>query len=307
MSDHQELQHLLDKTSRTFALSIPLLPEPTRSEVSVAYLLFRILDTLEDATDWSAVERIQALDEFRDLLSTGDDALARGIAARWGEAPPLQHAGYLELLAAMPRVLNAYRELGSDAAREHICRYATQSAEGMIAFIGRTDSDGTLRLDSLRDLRDYCFVVAGVVGELLTELFLLGRPELAPVARELRRRALPFGEGLQLVNILKDVSADAKVGRVYLPRQVPLAQVFALAGADLQAAAEYNEALRTSGAPRGIWAFNALNAGLASASLKRLEKSGPGSKLSRLEVSRLHAQVLQAAERGAALSGASVT
>jgi phytoene/squalene synthetase len=111
---------------------------------------------------------------------------------------------------------------------------------------------------------------------------------------------------LQLVNILKDVNADAAVGRVYLPRQVPLAQVFALAGADLLAAAEYNEALRTSGAPRGLWAFNALNAGLASATLKRLEIGGLGSKLSRLEVSSLRAQVLQAAERGTALAGTSV-
>ena len=44
------MDHLLEKTSRTFALTVPLLPEPTRCEVTVAYLLFRVADTLEDAT-----------------------------------------------------------------------------------------------------------------------------------------------------------------------------------------------------------------------------------------------------------------
>ena len=33
-----ELLDLLEKTSRTFALSIPVLPEPTRKEVTLAYL-----------------------------------------------------------------------------------------------------------------------------------------------------------------------------------------------------------------------------------------------------------------------------
>ena len=45
-----ELQALLGETSRTFALAIPRLPEPRMTEVTVAYLLFRIADTFKDAT-----------------------------------------------------------------------------------------------------------------------------------------------------------------------------------------------------------------------------------------------------------------
>ena len=48
-----DVNDLLVKTSRTFALAIPLLPEPTRREVGLAYLLFRIADTFEDATAWT--------------------------------------------------------------------------------------------------------------------------------------------------------------------------------------------------------------------------------------------------------------
>ena len=64
-----DLDALLTKTSRTFALAIPLLPEPTRRAVSVSYLLFRIADTFEDATAWARAKRIAALNEFAELLT----------------------------------------------------------------------------------------------------------------------------------------------------------------------------------------------------------------------------------------------
>jgi farnesyl-diphosphate farnesyltransferase len=59
-----DLDLLLEKTSRTFALSIPLLPEPTRREVMIAYLLFRIADTFEDSSSWPRESRIEALEQF---------------------------------------------------------------------------------------------------------------------------------------------------------------------------------------------------------------------------------------------------
>ena len=62
------VQELLDKTSRTLSLAIPLLPEPTRTDVSLAYLVFRIVDTLEDAENLSPHERLIALEEVETLL-----------------------------------------------------------------------------------------------------------------------------------------------------------------------------------------------------------------------------------------------
>jgi len=63
------LDDLLEKTSRTFALSIPMLPEPTRRHVAIAYLLFRVADTFEDAVRWPRAERLAALDELDRLLT----------------------------------------------------------------------------------------------------------------------------------------------------------------------------------------------------------------------------------------------
>ena len=110
-----------------------------------------------------------------------------------------------------------------------------------------------MQLDTIDDLRAYCYAVAGIVGEMLTELFLLGRPSLARVASELRSRAAAFGEGLQLVNILKDARPDAAEGRTFLPRLAPLAEVFALARKDLAAAAAYVELLRARGRRVAGW------------------------------------------------------
>jgi farnesyl-diphosphate farnesyltransferase len=289
-----ELQALLQKTSRTFALTIPLLPEPLQTEVATAYLLFRIIDTFEDATRWEAARRTEALSLFiRSMESDGPD-LGDSVA-KWLEAPPLDHAGYLELLAATPRVVAWHRRLQPVAGqilREHLVR----SARGMISIVERTDANGVLQMQTLQDLRDYCFVVAGIVGEMLTELFILQSPSCARVGDELRARAVEFGEALQLVNILKDVRPDAAEGRVYLPREASQAEVFQLARADLRRAAEYIDLLRESGAAKGTVAFNALNTRLAIATLRLLRDRGPGAKLTRLQVTGIAAEVMNSVE-----------
>src|SRR3954452_15577051 len=100
-----DIDRLLIETSRTFALAIPPLPEPLRREVGVAYLLFRIADTFEDATRWPREERLAALAAFDRLLGAPSPDEARSLAAAWVEARPCDHEGYLELLGAVPGVL----------------------------------------------------------------------------------------------------------------------------------------------------------------------------------------------------------
>ncbi len=290
------LDELLEKTSRTFALSIPVLPEPTRREVMIAYLLFRIADTFEDAAHWPAERRMEALREYQGLLSDYAPAEAERVAAKWTAADPSPHAGYRELIAEVPFVLNSFFALGPEAV-EPVRAHVIRSAEGMAGFVAHAQG-GALSIADLEDLRAYCYVVAGIVGEMLTELFLLKRDGLAPIAPYLRERAATFGEALQLVNIVKDAAVDASEGRSFLPRQVPRAEVFALARRDLEAACEYILALQRTGAPRGIVAFTALPAELAWATLEKVEARGPGSKVSRLEVFAIKQRLDRALDRG---------
>jgi farnesyl-diphosphate farnesyltransferase len=290
------LEDLLEKTSRTFALSIPVLPEPTRGEVMIAYLLFRIADTFEDAAHWPAERRIEALEEFQDVLIDYSRDRAERLSQKWTRTDPSQHAGYRELIREVPFVLECFFALDSQAVssvRGHVAR----SAEGMARFVARSRGS-VLRLDDLDDLQRYCYVVAGIVGEMLTDLFLLKREQLASIASGLRRRAAAFGEALQLVNILKDASVDVSEGRRFLPSRVPRSKVFALARRDLQTAVEYTLALQQAGAPRGVVEFCALPAELAWATLEKVEKEGPGSKISRLEVFAIKRRVDQALDRG---------
>lgn len=301
MTDEAELlTDLLRKTSRTFALTIPLLPQPTRRQVGVGYLLFRIIDSFEDATLWAPDKRIRALDEFVQLMKRPDRGAATACAADWLREPPLEHAGYLELIQRTPRVLEWHAGLAVQA-REPMRDHLLRTARGMADFVRRSDPSGSLRLETEKDLHEYCFVVAGIVGQLLTELYLIDSPQLAGVAGELRARAERFGEGLQLVNILKDAQADEEEGRIYLPLELSLDQVFALAHADLIAALEYTEILRWARADFGIVAFNALNARLALETLRILRSQGPGSKLTRVELTGLADDVMRSISAGTSL------
>ena len=141
-------------------------------------------------------------------------------------------------------------------------------------------------------------MVAGIVGEMLTELFLHGRQALAPVRSFLRERSARFGEALQLVNIIKDSLADSRHGRRFLPAGSDLAEVVTLARQDLRVAMRYTLSLQRAGAPRGIVAFVALPVRLAEATLDLIEQRGPGVKLSRPDVARIVADLDQALDQG---------
>lgn len=290
------LGDLLASTSRTFALTIPVLPWPLRRQVTVAYLLFRIADTVEDATAWAGGRQDAELAAFHELLRHPDLERAQSLAAAWLAEPPLDHPGYLELLARMAEVVQAFQEL-DPAPRRAILESVGRTIEGMRRFVRRAGPAG-LRLQDLEDLASYCYVVAGIVGEMLTDLFVLAEPTLRPIAAELRADAVGFGEGLQLVNVLKDSAGDAREGRVYVPDRIGRDPVLARARRDLTVASRYCERLHEAGASRGLVEFAVLPVLLAWATLDVVERRGPGTKIGRQEVFAIVQRMHEALERG---------
>jgi farnesyl-diphosphate farnesyltransferase len=280
-----QLDDLLLETSRTFALTIPLLPEPTRRATCLAYLLFRISDTFEDASTWTRDDRIAALRTWSDVLrDTGAwQSRARSLSAEWLAKSPSSHEGYLRLIGAIGEVLAAVEAL-TPPRRHIVVEHAIRSADGMADVLGRSDADGFVRLLDLADLQSYCYIVAGIVGELLTSLFLHDSPILAGEAKALRAHERAFGEALQLVNILKDEHDDASEGRRFLPGGVARADIIKLARGDLAEAQAYTDALERGGAPRGFIAFTSFPRDLAQKTLDLVEKDGPGAKVSRMVV-----------------------
>lgn len=206
---------VLPGVSRTFALTIPQLPEGLRTPVTSAYLLCRIADTIEDDPALSADSTLLWLQRFVGVVYRKDDAQALAT-----DLVPLLSAGTLpaerDLVANLPRVI---RVLGgfSEVQRAAIQRCVEVMCGGMHQFQQTASLRGLPRLS---DLDDYCYYVAGVVGQMLTELFCAYSPALARQRAGLQAQAVSFAQGLQMTNILKDVWEDRSRGACWLPQDV---------------------------------------------------------------------------------------
>jgi farnesyl-diphosphate farnesyltransferase len=214
------LQEMLIGASRTFALNIPKLPSPLVEAVTLGYLLFRNADTIEDAYLWPKEERIRELDRFIAVLNRPEDAdLARAFAQRYTQEERIENPNYVELLRETPFLMEQLHALPAPYAQV-IIEHVTRTAEGMQTWVDRLDSTNSLSFSRLRQLDDYCYTVAGIVGEMLTSLFAIYSPHIEE-GRLLYLRTLEIGyaAGLQLTNIIKDSFRDHTEGRHYIPPQ----------------------------------------------------------------------------------------
>lgn len=206
----------LPKVSRTFALSIAALPNTVRNPICVAYLLCRIVDTIEDDAVVKDAARDGLFDRF-DRLMSDDSAdpidLERGtIDLRLGHGTP-----DYDLCRESGRVFRCFRALPLEQ-RAAIRPHVLEMSRGMREFTRRADAVGKLRLRDLPELERYCYFVTGTVGKLLTALFELEVPDLPEQLKTpIRARAISFGLALQLVNIVKDVATDHMRGDCFLP------------------------------------------------------------------------------------------
>jgi farnesyl-diphosphate farnesyltransferase len=207
---------VLPRVSRTFALNIRLLAGTFREAVGIGYLLCRAADAIEDSWPGSADEIRARFVLLLDSLGEHDApaaslaALARGATA--GESD-------LELVAGLSRVRRVWRALPADD-RRILAECVSTMATGMSRYASRAAErpPGAPYLDTEAELHDYCWVVAGCVGVMLTRLFGTRAPAGDPTVERLRIELAPtVGEALQLTNILLDWSADARRGRCYLP------------------------------------------------------------------------------------------
>ncbi|RMF96400.1 MAG: phytoene/squalene synthase family protein [Gammaproteobacteria bacterium] len=206
-------QRILPGVSRTFALTIPQLPPGLREVVANAYLLCRIADTIEDDPELAAEDKAACLAAYVDAVRGRGDAaaFARAVAPRLSASCPAQER---DLVAHAPEVL-AITAGFRPAQRKAIDRCVAVMCEGMAEFQARKNLRG---LGTLEDMDRYCYFAAGVVGEMLTELFCDHCPELMPRRQALLPLAVCFGQGLQMTNILKDVWEDREAGNCWLPR-----------------------------------------------------------------------------------------
>src|SRR3984893_12361444 len=287
-SDEVYQDHILPHVSRTFALTIPQLPLALRTAVTCAYLLCRIADTIEDEPALSPPETQAFLQRFSAVLAgRGNPApLAREIAQRLSDRTlPSER----DLVCNMERVVAVLSKLNAPQ-RAAIQRCVELMCLGMPRFQFSASLKG-LALSS--DLDDYCYYVAGVVGEMLTDLFCDYSPQIARNRRALSAIAASFAQGLQMTNILKDVWEDRSRGACWLPHEVfsrhgvdlarlspesfdpgfaaGMRELVAVAHAHLRNALEYT--LLIPGKERGIRRFCLWAIGLAVLTLQKINQN----------------------------------
>jgi farnesyl-diphosphate farnesyltransferase len=208
------LQDLLRSASRTFAIGIEQLPGILCDAATVAYLLLRVSDYLEDNEDMDGEKKIKLLKIWVDILQgnakseelTGQIQI---VDTSNPDAVVAQHAAdILSRLATLPQEV-----------QEIITHHVINSSLGMARWVERGP-----QVNDETDLDDYMFEVAGRVGYLLTHLFawysttIRNRKEiLLPLARE-------FGLALQTVNVIRGLRRDYERGWVFVPAKF-LAQV----------------------------------------------------------------------------------
>jgi farnesyl-diphosphate farnesyltransferase len=225
LSDDDFQSDMLKGVSRTFALTIPQLPTALCRVVSNAYLLCRIVDTIEDEPALSGARKSYFCEQFLETLNVAKSAelFSQQLAAALSSQTSLAEH---DLIRNVPRVIRITRSF-AEPQREALHRCVRTMAKGMGQFQLRGEKHG---LRTLEDLDQYCYYVAGVVGQMLTRLFCLHSPEIAKRHDALMELAVSFGQGLQMTNILKDVWEDYQRGACWLPRRI-----FAEEGFDLSA------------------------------------------------------------------------
>ena len=210
------LTGLLKATSRSFYLTLRVLPRRVRPQIGLAYLLARTTDTIADTEIVPVQQRLTALQNLRErILGAGSAALNFGELARQQGSPAervlLERVGdsLTTMRALSPDDLKLVREVLdtiTSGQELDLRRFAGASAEKIVAL--QTD----------QELDDYAYRVAGCVGEFWTKICRAHLFPLAPLD-DLRLLAdgVRFGKGLQLVNILRDLPVDLRRGRCYLP------------------------------------------------------------------------------------------
>ena len=206
---------ILPGVSRTFALTIPVLPDALAVVMTNAYLLCRIADTIEDDPGLTHEQKSRFHARFVAVVKGTHDAaeFARELAPLLSERVlPAEH----DLVRNTPAVIRVTHGCSNDE-RAALTRCVSIMCRGMPEFQRNKSLRG---LEDLDELAEYCYYVAGVVGEMCTELFCLHCPELAAKRELMLRLAVSFGQGLQMTNILKDIWDDRQVGACWLPRSV---------------------------------------------------------------------------------------
>jgi len=270
---------ILGSVSRTFALTIPLLPPAIEIVIGNTYLLCRIVDTIEDAAELSPLEK-QGLSKLFLEAVLGTIPVASFVDPCLAALKNYSNVDELDLIAHTPTVLRILHTF-PDRDQVVVSRCISIMSDGMSHFHGRQTQDG---LKDLAEFEEYCYVVAGVVGELLTSIFSHYSPSFAKQIAGHDSLAIAFGQALQMTNILKDSPEDHARGVSWKPAQVSQTELLKIAYEKLQDSMSYILLIPEN--EMGMRRFCFLAFGLAVMTLEKIASKKEFSNQSEVKLSR---------------------
>ena len=211
------LDSLLKDVSRSFYLTLRILPSAIRPQIGLAYLLARAADTIADTDIIPTVGRLSALQAFRNALSraaTGQFRVDAFVAAHQGSPGERM---LLKRIGDTIDGLEQFDNVDQQIIRE-VLQTITSGQELDLQRFAYASQNCIIPLQTAAELEDYTYRVAGCVGEFWTRIC---RRHLFPAGSiddtDLIANGIRFGKGLQLINILRDLPVDLRRGRCYLP------------------------------------------------------------------------------------------
>jgi farnesyl-diphosphate farnesyltransferase len=218
MQMSKQLNELLKATSRSFYLTLRVLPARVRPQIGLAYLLARTTDTIADTEILPVAQRLDALQKLRERILGQNSA-----PLNFGELAQKQNLSAEKLLLEnVESRLAASQKIsaGDQKLIREVLGTITSGQELDLKRFADSSAQKITALQTEAELDDYTYRVAGCVGGFWTKIC---RAHLFPQAKmdeeEFITDGIRFGKGLQLVNILRDLPKDLRNGRCYLPME----------------------------------------------------------------------------------------
>lgn len=211
---NREIESLLKETSRSFFLTLKVLPSKVRRQIGLLYLLARIADTVADSEEGDVEHRLKVLKQYNQRVQGHSESLPDFVPLSKIQSNPSEQ----KLLLNVEIAVNALERFDrSDQQRIRECLGIIISGQSLdLERFG--SSKEIISLSNEEELDDYAYRVAGSVGEFWTHMSLMHLFKMQGNSKEqFFEKGVRFGKALQLINILRDIPEDLRLGRCYIP------------------------------------------------------------------------------------------
>ena len=210
---------ILRRVSRSFFVSIFLLPKKLRNPVALGYLLARASDTIADTSELPIELRLENLQLLAGAIQ--GESLQDAIIDLSVSLSPLQkNESERALIESLPSCLD-WLDQTEGSERQQVRTVLEKINRGQILDVERfRDLKQVVALETAAELDEYTYLVAGSAGEFWTRIcFQRLRKFSARGDNEMLQLGKRYGQGLQLINILRDAGDDLRSGRCYFPME----------------------------------------------------------------------------------------